>query len=128
MDDKLAYQVLSHSLVANPTRRDIQRELFGGNNAEGNQKFYAFCIRHKSPICEHCGKPIPHPTAINVSHILTRGSHPEMAHDPRNVQMLCAGCHGLWEHTTTRSKMNPWFVEKTNKIIERLKQEYNGTE
>ena len=107
-------------------RREIQREKFGKNDDEGNAKFYAYCIKHFPHVCENCGKPIEHPWATNVSHILSRGSHPEMAHDPRNVNILCWECHELWEHKTTRNRLNMWFVEKNERTIQMLKQEYNN--
>ena len=105
-------------------RREIQKEKFGGNNAEGNAKFYAYCLHHKPLVCENCGKPIRNPSATNVSHILTRGAHPEMAFDPRNINILCWECHNAWEHKTTRWKLRMWFVEKNDRTIEQLKQEY----
>ena len=106
-------------------RVEIQRERFGGNTVEDNSKFYRYCINHFAMVCENCGKPIPNPTATNVSHILTRGAYPEMAHDPRNINILCYECHNLWEHKTTRSRLRLWFVEKNERTIEKLKQEYN---
>ena len=109
---------MEHSL-----RVEIQKEKFGGNNAEGNAKFYKWCIEHKPNICEECGKPIRYASATNVSHILTRGSHPECAHDPRNANILCFECHSRWEHTTTRKGMN--ICHKNEKTIEILKKEYN---
>ena len=105
-------------------RREIQKEKFGGNNAEGNAKFYAYCLHHKPLVCENCGKPIRNPSATNVSHILTRGAHPEMAFDPRNINILCWECHNAWEHKNTRWKLRMWFVEKNERTIEQLKQEY----
>ena len=105
-------------------RREIQKEKFGGNNAEGNAKFYAYCLHHKPLVCENCGKPIRHPSATNVSHILTRGAHPEMAFDCRNINILCFECHNLWEHKPTRDRLRLWFVEKNERTIEQLKQEY----
>lgn len=107
-------------------RREIQREKFGKNDDEGNAKFYAYCIKHFPHVCENCGRPIEHPWATNVSHILSRGSHPEMAHDPRNMNILCWECHQKFEHTTTRHYLNPWFVEKNERTIQMLKQEYNN--
>ena len=109
---------MEHSL-----RVEIQKEKFGGNNAEGNAKFYKWCLAHKPNICEECGKPIRYASATNVSHILTRGSHPECAHDPRNANILCFECHSRWEHTTTRKGMN--ICHKNEKTIEMLKKEYN---
>lgn len=107
-------------------RRDIQKERFGKNDDAGNFTFYNYCLHHFPHVCENCGKPIEHPWATNVSHILTRGSHPEMAHDPRNVNILCWECHQNWEHKTTRDRLNPWLVEKNERTIKLLKQEYNN--
>jgi 5-methylcytosine-specific restriction endonuclease McrA len=106
-------------------RREIQKERFGGNDAEGNAKFYRYCLHHFPLVCENCGRPINHPTATNVSHILTRGAHPEMAFDCRNINILCWQCHNWWEHKTTRNRLRLWFVEKNERTIEQLKQEYN---
>ena len=103
-------------------RREIQREMFGKNDAAGNQKFYKYCLEHKPLVCEECGCPINHPSAYNVSHILTRGAHPEMAHDPRNVNILCPKHHSAWEQATTRRGM---LIEpKNERIIKQLKKEY----
>ena len=44
-------------------RREIQREIFGKNDAAGNQKFYKYCLEHKPLVCEECGCPINHPSA-----------------------------------------------------------------
>lgn len=104
-------------------RREIQKEKFGGNDASGNQKFYQFCILHKLLVCEECGRAITSPTATNVSHIISRGADARMAHDPRNVNILCPRCHSLWEHATTRKGMR--ILNKNNKTIELLKREYN---
>lgn len=106
----------------------IQKEKFGKNDDEGNAKFYHYCLTHFPMVCENCGKPIRYPWATNVSHILTRGAHPSLAHDPRNINILCAECHSAWEHTTTRYKLRLWFVEKNERTIEELKREYYGIE
>lgn len=106
----------------------IQKEKFGKNDDEGNAKFYHYCLTHFPMVCENCGKPIRYPWATNVSHILTRGAHPRLAHDPRNINILCAECHSAWEHTTTRYKLRLWFVEKNERTIEELKREYYGIE
>lgn len=102
-------------------RISVQKGLFGKNGAEGNAKFYKWVIEHKENICEECGKPIRHATAINVSHILSRGAHPAMAHDPRNTNILCADCHAKWENGD-REAMK--IYAKNEKLIRALKQEY----
>lgn len=106
-------------------RKSIQKERFGGNDARGNEAFYKYCLYVYPHVCENCMKPIEKASAINVSHILSRGSNPAMAHDPRNVSILCARCHSLWEHATTRDEMRMSYVEKMERRIEQLKREYN---
>lgn len=105
-------------------RREIQREKFGKNDDEGNAKFYAYCIKRFPHVCENCGKPIPHPWATNVSHILSRGAFAPLSHDCRNVSILCWECHQKFEHKPTRVTMNPWYLEKVERTIEMLKKEY----
>lgn len=102
-------------------RKEIQKYLFGKNNAEGNRKFYRYCIERFPMVCEECGRPIDNPWAGNVSHILTRGAHPEKAHDPRNINILCLRCHERWENGD-RSNMR--IYEKNQRTIEQLKKEY----
>lgn len=105
-------------------RREIQREKFGKNDDEGNAKFYAYCLHHFPHVCENCGKPIPHPWATNVSHILSRGAFAPLSHDCRNISILCWECHQKFEHKPTRVTMNPWYLEKVERRIEMLKKEY----
>lgn len=105
-------------------RREIQREKFGKNDDEGNAKFYAYCIKHFPHVCENCGKPIEHPWATNVSHILSRGAFAPLSHDCRNVSILCWECHHKFEHKPTRVTMNPWYLEEVERRIEMLKEEY----
>ena len=106
-------------------RVEKQKEMFGKNGAVGNSKFYLWCIEHKPHICEECGKPLPFINACNVSHILSRGAHPDKAHDPRNVNILCLDCHNRWENGDRRS-MRIW--DKNERIIESLKNEYRFIE
>lgn len=77
----------------------IQREKFGtGHTPEENEKFYRWVWNHKPHICEETMRPLPNYSATFVSHILTRGANPEMAHDPRNVNILCFEMHNKWEN------------------------------
>lgn len=105
-------------------RVSIQRELFGtGHTPEENEKFYRWCWAHKLHVCEECMRPLWEYSATYVSHILTRAAHPEMAHDCRNINILCFNCHNRWEHANTRIGMR---IELNNqRIIEELKREYN---
>ena len=119
------YEPLANREVEMPinVRRQAQAQLFGkGHSPAENERFYRYCWAHKIPMCEECGKPLRYYSATYVSHILTRGSHPEMAHDIRNVNILCFEHHQQWE-TGDRQSMR--IYEKNLRRIEQLKQEYN---
>lgn len=107
-------------------RVEIQRELFGrGHTPEENEKFYRWCWLHKPHICEECMRPLTQYSATYVSHILTRGAHPEMAHDPRNVNILCFKHHSQWENG---KRENMRIFASNQLIIEQLKKEYGTRE
>ncbi len=101
-----------------------QWRIFGrGHDAQSNRKFYLWCWANKMHYCEECGRMLPHYNASFVSHILSRGAFPEMAHDPRNVNILCLKCHAQWENGN-RQGMKIW--PKNEKRIEILKEEYRN--
>lgn len=109
-------------------RVDIQRQTFGksetskGDVLKGNERFYKWVWDNKPHVCEETGKPLGDEfSATYISHILSRGAHPEMAHDPRNVNLLSPEAHEQWENGD-RKKMN---IFASNEIrIEALKNEY----
>ena len=105
-------------------RVDVQRELFGTGHTPGeNEKFYRWCWDHKPHWCEETMRPLHQYSAVYVSHILTRGAHPEMAHDPRNVNILCFEKHNQWENGD-RERMRIW---RSNQLqIQTLKTEYES--
>lgn len=81
----------------------IQREQFGrGHTPEENERFYRWCWAHLPHICEETMRPLWNYSAVHISHILTRGAHPDMAHDPRNVNILCLEAHNRWENGERR--------------------------
>lgn len=105
-------------------RVEIQRELFGtGHTPEENERFYRFCWEHYPHQCEETMRPLHEYSAVYISHILTRGAHPEMAHDPRNVNILCFEAHNRWENG---DRQNMRIYRKNQLMIEKLKAEYNG--
>ena len=99
-------------------RLEIQKERF-----PSNEVFYRWCWDYYPHRCMECMKPLGEYSATYVSHILTRGAHPDMAHDPRNVRILCARHHEQYEHRTTRKTMR--IYEQTERIAEQLRYEYN---
>lgn len=105
-------------------RVSIQRALFGsGHTPAENERFYRWCWEHKPHICEECMRPLREYSATYVSHILTRGAHPEMAHDPRNVNILCFNHHNQWENGN-RENMRIYLGNVIT--IEQLKTDYGS--
>lgn len=105
-------------------RVSIQRALFGsGHTPEENQRFYRWCWEHKPHICEECMRPLREYSATYVSHILTRAAHPETAHDPRNVNILCFNHHNQWENGN-RENMRIYLGNA--RTIEQLKTDYGS--
>lgn len=105
-------------------RVSIQRALFGsGHTPAENERFYRWCWEHKPHICEECMRPLREYSATYVSHILTKGAHPEMAHDCRNVNILCFNHHSVWENGN-RENMRIYLGNM--KTIEQLKKEYGS--
>lgn len=103
-------------------RIEIQREKFGtGHTPEENEKFYRWVWEHKPHYCEETMRPLPNYSATFVSHILTRGANPEMAHDPRNVNILCFEMHNKWENGDRKGMR----IYPANAMrIEELKRDY----
>lgn len=103
-------------------RVSIQREYFGtGHTPEENERFYRWCWDHNRHQCEETMRPLYNYSAVYISHILTRGAHPEMAHDPRNVNILCFEAHNKWENGDRESMR----IYQANLLtIEQLKKEY----
>lgn len=104
-------------------RVNIQQELFGrGHTPADNERFYRWCWEHKPHICEETMRPLWNYSAVYVSHILTRGAHPEMAHDPRNVNILSFEAHNHWENGERRTMR----IYRSNMMrIAEIKKEYN---
>ena len=102
----------------------IQRELFGtGHTPEENEKFYRWCWDHYPHHCAECMRPLKQYSATYVSHIMTRGAHPETAHDCRNVNILCFSHHSVWE-SGNRKNMRIYAINQLT--IEQLKAEYQS--
>lgn len=108
-------------------RIEIQRSFFGnsllsrGNIVQGNDKFYRWMWDNKKHYCEECLKPLNNYSSVWVSHILARGAFPEMALDPRNVNILCDRHHTQWE---TGNKKEMRIYPGNKKTIDTLISEY----
>ena len=108
--------------MAHDLRVEIQREKFGeGHTPSENERFYRWCWANKPHRCEECLKPLKDYSAVYVSHLLTRGAHPALAHDPRNTNILCGRCHSAWENGDRRGMR---IYESNKARIDALKNEY----
>ena len=105
-------------------RVEIQRELFGtGHTPAENERFYKWCWEHYPHQCAECMRPLNQYSATYVSHIMTRGAHPEAAHDCRNVNILCFSHHSVWENG---NRKNMRIYQRNLQIVEELKKEYSA--
>lgn len=46
--------------------------------------------------CEVCHIPLHEATASNFSHLLPKGTFPDLMLDKRNILIKCKPCHDLW--------------------------------
>lgn len=94
-----------------------------GKKPQANDKFYHWVWNNKPHQCEECLMPLHGYSAVFISHIKTKGAFPEMAHDPRNTNILCFKHHNIWENDNLNMSMR--IYRKNIKTIEMLKNEYN---
>ena len=98
-------------------RIELQRKMF-----PTIEKYYRWNWDHKPHYCEECLRPLPDYSATFCSHILSRGAHPEMATDPRNINILCFNHHQQYEFGDRQSMR---IFAKNQQTIEKLKFEYS---
>lgn len=112
-------------------RVQLQNELFGlatlgkRNIPKANDKFYRYCWDNLLHVCEECLKPLHTYSASYISHIMTKGAKAHMAHDPRNVNILCAKHHNIWEFGTSEIRSRMKIYNKNVKRIRLLKENYS---
>lgn len=117
-------------------RVSLQFELFGesetlrGSVVKANQRYYKWCWNNSFMVCENCMTPLFSNRNIDntynatyISHILSRSNKPEMAHDPRNKNILCAKCHKKWE---SLKNVEMLIYPENKKIIGILNNEYKN--
>lgn len=110
-------------------RETIQKRMFGhctiGRGKDimaANERFFRWVWEHKPKYCEECMKPLYGYSAVYCSHILSRGAYPEIAHDVRNVNILCFEHHNQWENGDRKSMR---IYPKNELIIKELLEDYN---
>ena len=110
-------------------RVEIQREIFGHcifgrvDIPAANERFFRWVWEHKPHQCEETMRHLANYSAVYCSHILTRGSHPEIAHDPRNINILSFESHNRWENG---DRENMRIYSSNMRLIELMKAEYQS--
>lgn len=108
------------SFASRAQRRPIPKRMVRTSGiAEADQKFYREVWDARSDSngiahCEETGVPLTY-SAKHVSHILSRGAHPELRHHPDNVNILCEDAHRQWEFGN-RQSMKIWPKNKQTMI------------
>jgi hypothetical protein len=106
-------------------RKQLQNELFGedGSDPANRHVFFKWVWENRPHVCEETGAFLGYTMQAEfMSHILSRGAHVEMWHDPRNINLLVPDAHRKWE-TGKREKMKIW--DKNKPVIARLKADYS---
>jgi len=71
------------------------------------RKVRMVALKRDGAICACCGASPKTGAVMNVDHIKPRRTHPHLALDPENLQVLCADCNhgkGSWDDTDWRKK------------------------
>jgi 5-methylcytosine-specific restriction endonuclease McrA len=66
---------------------------------------YQVLLKYKDRPCMACGRGPRQGVWLNVDHIKPRKTHPHLALDIRNLQILCSDCNkgkGNWDSTDWR--------------------------
>ena len=70
--------------------------------------------------CVLCGKAFPR-EILSPCHIVTRGAHPELKYEPKNIPPACYECHRPFEHST-RAEKDAWIERVLPGRIELLER------
>lgn len=84
-------------------RRDMDKEL--------NDIIWA----ERPHTCEECQRslPINPPPKIYFSHLLSKGAHPDLRHDPMNIVLHCPPCHRAWETSGKMREMRTYALHSS---------------
>lgn len=83
--------------------------------------FYNEIWNERPHSCEECGCNLgEHWERYMFSHLITKGAHPDLRHDKRNISLSCMPCHSRWE-TGDRKNMRI-FTRYKDTILELLRE------
>ena len=94
----------------------VQKRIIKYNNDVNSTEFLSsyewrrvrmIALKRDGAICACCGASRKTGAVMNVDHIKPRRTHPHLALDPNNLQVLCNDCNhgkGSWDDTDWREK------------------------
>lgn len=106
-------------------RVEIQDTAFGDKKPKNDLRFYKWIWDRVEHICEETGTEIHVFRSIHFSHIISKGSHPEMRYDPRNINLVLGSIHDIWEYGGENGRRKLRIYEMNEQRIELLRGEYN---
>ena len=93
-----------NSLKRNPIKKTLSEK--AKNQIAADERFYQEIWDERPHYCEECGKFLGDELQkVFFSHILTKGAHPELRHEKRNINVLCSEHHSAWEFSGKRNQM-----------------------
>lgn len=64
----------------------------------GEKKLFLEIWEERPHFCVKCGLFLgSEPKVFYFSHIKSKGAHPELRLDKKNIELLCYDCHYAWE-------------------------------
>lgn len=81
-------------------------------------------IRLNDGACERCRRRFGRGVVLNVDHVRPRATHPHLALDRRNLQVICGPCNKFKGNRTVdyRSKNHKWRSPAWKKVLAALWQ------
>jgi 5-methylcytosine-specific restriction endonuclease McrA len=93
-------------------KNELKKEQFKDDVA-----FYDYIWHHRLHICEHCEKWLGNePLLYYFDHILEKQTYPQFRYEPRNIWLLCFGCHEIKTTGNYTKKMKD-KIEQTKKLL-----------
>lgn len=66
--------------------------------------FYNEIWAERNHSCEECGRNLGDTwKRYMFSHLITKGAHPDLRYDKRNIVLKCLECHNRWENGDRRN-------------------------
>jgi len=84
------------------------------------KKLYRQIWKNRPHLCQVCGYPISKPVSHVFSHVYSKGAHPSLKYEPKNIELWCStliredgiGCHEAWHQKPNifwkRAEINNW--------------------